>query len=257
MLFRSKRYGADAVRYFLLREIPFGSDGVYTNESLLNRINADLANDLGNLVSRTQAMINQYFGGVLPARGESEGTDGELIALADGLFAKVEGAMNRLNAPEALAEIFALVSRANKYIDETTPWLLAKDEAKRERLGAVLYNLAEVVRICAVMLKPFLTKAPALILKSFSCDENAGFDTVSFGGLQAGARVEKIPPVFPRIDIKKELAEVERLVAAHGKEAANKEKANASEEDAPLPQISIDDFAKVELKVGEDRKSVV
>ncbi len=246
-----KRYGADAVRYFLLREIPFGSDGVYTNESLLNRINADLANDLGNLVSRTQAMINQYFGGILPARGKSEGTDGELIALAEGLFAKVEGAMNRLNAPEALAEIFTLVSRANKYIDETTPWLLAKDEAKRERLGAVLYNLAEVVRICAVMLKPFLTKAPALILKSFSCDENAGFDTVSFGGLQAGARVEKIPPVFPRIDIKKELAEVERLVAAHGKEAANKEKANASEEDAPLPQISIDDFAKVELKVGE------
>ena len=116
-----KRYGADAVRYFLLREIPFGSDGVYTNESLLNRINADLANDLGNLVSRTQAMINQYFGGILPARGKSEGTDGELIALAEGLFAKVEGAMNRLNAPEALAEIFTLVSRANKYIDETTP----------------------------------------------------------------------------------------------------------------------------------------
>lgn len=245
-----KRYGADAVRYFLLREIPFGSDGVYTNESLLNRINADLANDLGNLVSRTQAMINQYFGGALPARGKCEGPDGELVSMAEGLFVKVEDAMNRLNAPEALSEIFALVSRANKYIDETTPWILAKDESKRERLGAVLYNLAEVVRICAVHLKPFLTKAPALILKSLSCDENAGFDTLTFGGLKAGAKVEKIPPVFPRIDVKKELAEVEKLVSAQKVAKAKREEAKAPEEE-PLPEISIDDFAKVELKVGE------
>lgn len=242
-----KRYGADAVRYFLLREIPFGSDGVYTNEGLLNRINSDLANDLGNLVSRTAAMIGQYFGGLLPARGAAEGTDGELIAMAEGLFGKVQDAMARLNAPDALAEIFAVISRANKYIDETTPWILARDESKRTRLGAVLYNLAEVVRICAVMLKPFLTKAPALILKSFSCDENAGFDTLAFGALKEGAKVEKIPPVFPRIDVKKELAEVEKLVA-ESKKAKEKKTAPDAQ---PLPQIAIDDFAKVELKVGE------
>lgn len=240
-----KRYGADAVRYFLLREIPFGSDGVYTNESLLGRINSDLANDLGNLVSRTAAMIGQYFGGSLPARGKVEGADGELIAMAEGLFGKVRDAMEHLNAPDALAEIFAVVSRANKYIDETTPWILARDGSKRARLGAVLYNLAEVVRICAVMLKPFLTKAPALILKSFSCDENAGFDTLAFGALKEGAKVEKIPPVFPRIDVKKELAEVEKLVA----ETKKAKEAKPAEE--ALPQIAIDDFAKVEIKVGE------
>lgn len=243
-----KRYGTDVVRYFLLREIPFGSDGEYTNERLLNRVNADLANDLGNLVSRTQAMIGQYFGGNLPARGKEEGTDGELIAAANGLFARVKEAMDRLNAPDALAEIFAVVSRANKYIDETTPWILAKDESKRARLGAVLYNLAETVRICAVTLKPFLTKAPALILNSLSCDENAGFETAVFGLLKEGTKIEKIPPVFPRIDIKKELAEVEKLVLS---KKAQEKKSEVRKEEQPLPQISIDDFAKIELKIGE------
>lgn len=251
-----KRYGTDAVRYFLLREIPFGSDGVYTNESLLGRINSDLANDLGNLVSRTTAMICQYFGGSLPARGEAEGTDGELIAMAEGLYDKVNDAMGRLNAPEALAEIFAVVSRANKYIDETTPWVLAKEESKRERLGAVLYNLAETIRICAIMLKPFLTKAPVEILKCLSFDEDAGFDTVTtFGLLWEGAAITKLPPVFPRIDVKKELEEVAKLVA---EEKAKKEKAEKKEEKKgekkeaqPLPEITIDDFAKVEIKVGE------
>lgn len=243
-----KRYGTDAVRYFLLREIPFGSDGEYTNERLLTRINSDLANDLGNLVSRTTAMIVQYFGGELPARGDAEGPDGELIAAAEGAFEKVKSAMERLNAPEALSEIFAVVSRANKYIDETTPWILAKDEGKRARLGTVLYNLAETVRICAVLLKPFLTKAPAAILKSLSCDENAGFDTLSFGRLKEGTKIEKLPPVFPRIDVKKELKEVEALVTAKKK----------AEKPAPTPaaeekkaEITIDDFARVELKIGE------
>ncbi len=239
-----KRYGTDAVRYFLLREIPFGSDGEYTNERFLNRINADLANDLGNLVSRTQAMILQNFDGV-PARGKVEGVDGELIAAVEGLFAKVKDAVERLNAPDALSEIFAVISRANKYIDETTPWILAKDESKKQRLGAVLYNLAETVRICAVILKPFLTKAPQLILKSFSCDENAGFESLEFGGLKEGAKVEKLPPVFPRADIKKELAEVEKLVASLKK---TEEKPVTEQEKKEL--ITIDDFAKVEMRVG-------
>lgn len=131
----ASRYGSDAVRYFLLREIPFGSDGVYTNESLLNRINSDLANDLGNLVSRTTAMIVQYFGGILPAPGEREGTDEELIALAEGLYDRANAAMEALNAPDALAEIFRLVQRANKYIDENAPWILAKDESRRRAAG--------------------------------------------------------------------------------------------------------------------------
>lgn len=243
-----KRYGTDAVRYFLLREIPFGSDGEYTNERLLTRINSDLANDLGNLVSRTTAMIVQYFGGELPARGDAEGPDGELIAAAEGAFEKVKSAMERLNAPEALSEIFAVVSRANKYIDETTPWILAKDEGKRARLGTVLYNLAETVRICAVLLKPFLTKAPAAILKSLSCDENAGFDTLSFGRLKEGTKIEKLPPVFPRIDVKKELKEVEALVTA--KKKAEKP-APAPEAEEKKAEITIDDFARVELKIGE------
>ncbi len=247
-----KRYGSDAVRYFLLREIPFGSDGEYTNERLLLRINADLANDLGNLVSRTCAMIGQSFSGTLPACGKSEEVDLALEEAANGLFEKVKGAMDRLNAPDALGEIFSVVSKANKYIDETAPWLLAKDESKRDRLATVLYHLAEVCRICAVMLKPFLTKASCLILRSFSCDENEGFEHVSFGALKAGAKVEKLPPIFPRIDVKKELAEVEKLV----KERKAKEKKQATPaKQAPAQaeakgEISIDDFAKIELKVG-------
>ena len=147
----ASRYGSDAVRYFLLREIPFGSDGVYTNESLLNRINSDLANDLGNLVSRTTAMIVQYFGGILPAPGEREGPDEELIALAEGLYDRANAAMEALNAPDALAEIFRLVQRANKYIDENAPWILAKDESRRGRLGTVLYHLSACIRIAAIV----------------------------------------------------------------------------------------------------------
>ena len=239
-----KRYGSDAVRYFLLREIPFGSDGEYTNEKLLSRINSDLANDLGNLVSRTAAMIGQYFGGVLPERGKAEGVDGELVSAAEGAFRKVKGAMEKLNAPEALSEIFAVVSRANKYIDETAPWILAKDENKRERLGSVLYNLAETVRICAILLKPFLTGAAGRILTSFGCSEEAVFDELEFGGLKAGTKIEKLPPIFPRIDIKKELAEVDGLV-----KSKKAEKAKAEEK--KMEEITIDDFAKVELKVGE------
>ena len=254
-----KRYGADAVRYYLLREIPFGSDGEYTTERFLLRINADLANDLGNLVSRTQAMIVQNFEGKIPPRGEETAADSELISMCGQLFERVDADMGALNAPDALAEIFNLVARANKYIDETTPWALAKDPAKKARLGTVLYNLAEVCRMCAVALKPFLTVAPKKILRSFSFDEEAGIDALKFGLLEEGTPVEKLPPVFPRFDVKKELAEVEKTakknVTAVGQGSTLGGSCHEVTEEGTSPQtkseISIDDFAKVELKIGE------
>ena len=245
----ASRYGSDAVRYFLLREIPFGSDGVYTNESLLNRINSDLANDLGNLVSRTTAMIVQYFGGILPAPGEREGTDKELIALAEGLYDRANAAMEALNAPDALAEIFRLVQRANKYIDENAPWILAKDESRRGRLGTVLYHLSECIRIAAILLKPFLTKAADVILASYSLDGKKieSFETAKrFGVLAAGTRVEKLPPIFPRVDLKKEIAEIGKLVAA----AKREETKMTEEKEERKAEIAIDDFSKIDLRVA-------
>lgn len=245
-----KRYGTDAIRYFLLREIPFGSDGEFTCERLLNRMNADLANDLGNLVSRTAGMIIQFFHGKVPRRGFLKSEDGELVSMAEGLFDKVKAAIERLNAPDALSEIFAVVSRANRYVDETAPWILCRDASKRGRLGEVLYNLAEVVRICAILLKPFLTKAPALILKSFSCDVNAGFESLAFGGLKEGAAVVKMPPLFPRIDIKDELEEVALIVAEQKAKNERKERREKNA-DKPDGEIGIEDFSKVKLAVGE------
>lgn len=246
-----ERYGSDALRYFLLREIPFGSDGVYTNESLLARINSDLANDLGNLVSRTTAMINQYFGGVLPQAGEREGTDGELIDAAENLHENVKKAMDALDCPQALAEIFKLVQRANKYIDETTPWILAKDEGKKARLGAVLYNLAESIRIAAVYLKPYITKAPDEILGCFGIDgaEVKDFESANrFGVLRPGTAVKKAPPIFPRIDVKKELAEIEKAVKKAHKEDKKQVKENVSV--AEKEEIDFEAFSKVQLKVA-------
>ncbi len=250
------RYGCDCVRYFLLREIPFGSDGVYTNESLLKRINGDLANDLGNLVSRTTAMINQYFGGVLPQSNGVEGVDADLIAVAEGVFKNVSTAMQALNAPDALAEIFKLIQRANKYIDETTPWILAKTEGEdaRKRLGTVMYNLAECIRISAIMLKPFLPVCPNKILGFFGIDGESvkDFDTVqTFGGLAAGIKVEKASPIFPRIDVKKELEEIEKFVLAKKKNEKKAEKpAETDKNDQQPTEISIEDFAKVQFKTG-------
>ncbi|MBO7369327.1 MAG: methionine--tRNA ligase, partial [Clostridia bacterium] len=222
------RYGSDPLRYYLLREIPFGSDGAYTNEAFLNRLNSDLANDLGNLVSRTTAMINQYFGGALPKQGELEEVDKDLISVAEGMLGKVKAAMESLNVPDALVEIFRLIGRANKYIDETMPWILAKDPDKKERLGTVLYNLAESIRFAATVLKCYLTKAPAKILALFGIDEKSVKDFSSldkFGWLKEGTIIEKSQPIFPRIDVKKELAAIDEMMIARHKEkekSANK-----------------------------------
>lgn len=251
-----ERYGSDAIRYFLLREIPFGNDGIYTNETLLRRINSDLANDLGNLVSRTQAMIGQYFGGILPVCAKEQEPDGELKTAAIELYSKVCEKMNELNVPEALGEIFKVIQRANKYIDETTPWILAKDENARERLGTVLYNLAETIRIVSVMLMPYLTKTPQKILAAFSMDASKldGFESVKkFGLLKAGVKVEKTGALFPRIDIVKETAEIEKIVEKEIKEknAENCSKGNIKESGKVKTEIAIEDFGKIELKVAQ------
>lgn len=252
------RYGCDALRYFLLREIPFGSDGVYTNESFINRINSDLANDLGNLVSRTIAMINKYFDGILPATNVVEPVDNELISVAEGLYDKFTSAMTSLNAPEALSEIFKLISRANKYIDETTPWILAKDEEGKKRLATVLYNLAESIRISAIYLKPFITKAPDKILSALSLDTNdyTSFDSVKkFGDLKAGTKINSIPPIFPRIDIVKEMEEIKKYMEnKHNLENVQKntetKKPNSLHDHTDKPLIDFEDFSKIQLKIA-------
>ena len=252
------RYGCDALRYFLLREIPFGNDGVYTNESLLKRINGDLSNALGNLVSRTTAMINQYFGGVLPNPTGYNELDNEVIAMANGVLPLVKKNIDAIDVPTALGEIFKLIERANKYIDETEPWKLGKDPAMKDRLSTVMYVLAECIRIATILLKPFITKAPDKILSFFSIDGSLikDFDTVKFGELKGGTPVTKAEPVFPRIDINKEIQEIEKMMTARHKEAqkAEKERAKAEakveEKVEEKPEISIDEFFKTELRVA-------
>lgn len=249
-----ERYSSDALRYFLLREIPFGSDGVYTTDSFISRVNADLSNSLGNLVSRTTAMICQYFGGILPENNKKETIDDELITMATSMFEKFKKAMDALNAPDALSEIFKVVSRANKYIDETTPWVLAKDESKKARLGTVLYNLSETIRIVTVCLKPFITKCPNEILGSFGLngEEFNTFDTVTtFGYLKPGTKVVKLPPIFPRLDPEKEKAEIKKIIEERNKNKMEDKKTEVKlHEREEKKEISIDEFGKVELKVA-------
>lgn len=243
-----ERYGVDAIRYFLLRDIPFGSDGTFSNEALITRINSDLANDLGNLVSRTMAMVNKYFGGTIPTERTAGEFDDDLIALATATKAKVEAYADEMQFSQALTELWTLISRTNKYIDETAPWVLAKDEANRARLAAVMYNLCEAIRIISILVSPFLPHtapkiqaqlgAPAAVLSW----EQAG----EWGLLPAGFTVQKGEIIFPRIDIAKELAELEAQ-----QKAAREAKEQAQQKAEGIAQISIDDFAKVELRVAE------
>lgn len=243
-----ERYGVDAIRYFLLRDIPFGSDGTFSNEALITRINSDLANDLGNLVSRTVAMVNKYFGGTIPTERTAGEFDEDLIALATATKAKVEAYADEMQFSQALTELWALISRTNKYIDKTAPWVLAKDEANRARLAAVMYNLCEAIRIISILVSPFLPHtapkiqaqlgAPAAVLSW----EQAG----EWGLLPAGFSVQKGEIIFPRIDIAKELAELEAQ-----QKAAREAKEQAQQKAEGVAQISIDEFAKVELRVAE------
>lgn len=249
------RYGCDALRYFLLREIPFGNDGVYTNESLLKRINGDLSNDLGNLVSRTTAMINQYFGGILPEYTELTDLDNEVIALLNGTLSRVQKQIDLIDVPTSLLEIFKLIERANKYIDETEPWKISKDEAMRDRLKTVMYILSECIRVSAILLKPFITKAPDKILALYGIDgkqENT-FGNAYFGVLKAGITVEKATPIFPRIDVNKEIQEIEKMMTERHKAQEKIKKAEEKKEEKKVEevsQISIDEFFKTQLKVA-------
>lgn len=245
------RYGVDAIRYYLLREVPFGQDGNYTNYLLLNRLNSDLANTLGNLINRTVAMIGQYFDGIIPAPVTKDPIDAEIISMSEALLDKVTECMDRLNVPDALTEIFALIQRANKYVDETTPWVLYKDK-NIDRLKTVMYNLAEVIRVSAVLLQSYLTKAPKKILEAFNVAEKfTTFDSVKkFGGTVAGTVVNKIPPIFPRIDINKELAELDKLVEAKAEKKVETEE-KTEKAAVQKAEIDIEEFAKTQLTVGK------
>jgi len=242
------KYGVDSIRYFLMREMPFGSDGNFTNEALFGRINSDLANDLGNLVSRTCAMIEKYFGGVLPEAKINEDPDNELIALAENTYNEFSKKMDELQLSGALVEIWKLVSRCNKYIDETMPWALAKDESKKERLGTVMYNLAECVRIISVLIAPVMTKSPAKIQKALGVDESlTTFDSVQkFGQIKAGSKITKPEVLFPRIDIEAEFkAQEEEKKAKEEAEKIKKEQEEQAKKEEGL--ITIDQFASVKL----------
>ena len=240
-----ERYGADAIRYHILREMALGADSSFSNEIMINRINSDLANGFGNLVSRTVAMVIKYFDGTLPAEKASGEFDSELIAECEGLRAKVDEYMDKTQLQNALAEIFKVVSRANKYIDETAPWVLAKDEANKPRLAAVLYNLLETIRITSALLSPFMpTTMPEVWKQIGAAEDDVTYENAGkFGVLPADVTVNKGAVLFPRIDTEKEIDELNKLIEA---QMAKTQKAQEKIELAP--EIAIDEFFKTELR---------
>ena len=240
-----KLLGVDAVRYYLLAEMPHANDGSISYETIIERYNSDLANTLGNLVNRTIAMTNKYFTGVVPAPTKEEELDGELKAAAAATVSSVDENINSYHMADAVEAVMNLAKRCNKYIDETAPWALAKDESQKERLGTVLYNLLEGIRFIAVLISPFMPDTSKAIIDQLSCDVTDYDSLASFGGLKAGTTVKTPTPLFARIDAEKMLSEI----AEKQKAAAAKEK--TIEEIEGVAKIGIEDFAKVDLRVAE------
>ena len=242
-----ERYGVDAVRYQMLRDMPYGADSNFSNEIMIGRINTDLANDLGNLVSRTVAMADKYFGGTLPTERESGEFDDDLIAMATALRAKVDECVDNVTLNNALAEIFKVISRANKYIDETQPWILGKDETRKARLASVLYNLLDTIRITSTLLSAFMPTTMPIVWEQIGANGCTTYDNADkFGILPANVTVHKGEIIFPRIDVEKEIDELNQIIRS----SAPEEEAKADL--VPISElIGIEDFEKIDLRIAK------